>query len=235
MIDDETLMAFADGELNEIDRKRVEEAAAMDPALRARLEAQQRLRARLAAHYAPVAEEEVPERLRAMLDTGVVDFGAARQRHTRPIWQTVMALAATLVLGLAIGRAIDWPAGGPIGVENGTLVAQGPLAEALDSQLASAQAPDAATRIGISFAATDGRLCRTFDGATLSGLACRGENGWQLLMTTAGSGPRTDYRQAGGDAQVMEAVERIMAGQALDAEGERRARDSGWRRTPAPR
>lgn len=232
MIDDEMLMAFADGELTEIDRARVEAAVAADPALRGRLEAQQRLRARLAAYYAPVAKEEVPERLRGMLDSNVVPLSAPR---ARPMWQTFAALAATLVIGLAIGRAF-WPgASGPVGIESGTLVAQGPLAETLDSQLASAQAADAVTRIGISFTARDGRLCRTFDGAALSGLACRGENGWQLLMTSTGSGPRTDYRQAGGNAQVMDAASAIMAGEALDAAGERRARDSGWRRSPASR
>ena len=69
-------------------------------------------------------------------------------------------------------------------------VAQGPLAAALDTQLASAQPADAATRIGLSFAAADGRLCRTFDSAALSGLACRGGEGWQLMMTAAGGGGR---------------------------------------------
>ena len=88
MIDDDILMAFADGELDEISRARVERAVAADPALRARLEQQQKLRATLAAFYGPTAEEEVPEQFRAMLDTNVVDFaerrpGAARGRSGR--------------------------------------------------------------------------------------------------------------------------------------------------------
>ena len=66
-IDDDLLMAFADGELDEVTRARVERAVAEDPALKARLEVQQRLRARLAAHYGPAVDEAVPERLRAML------------------------------------------------------------------------------------------------------------------------------------------------------------------------
>jgi hypothetical protein len=232
MIDDDTLMAYADGELDEIGRARVERGLAGDPALRARLEQQQTLRDRLGAFYGPTAAEEVPERFRAMLDTNVTDFAAARARRARPLWQNLAALAATLVLGLAVGRTLLLPAPGPIGVENGTLVAQGPLARALDTQLASAQAPDAATRIGTSFAATDGRLCRTFDSAAMAGIACRGEQGWQLIMAGAGSGaPQHDYRQAGSaNPLVAEAAQGLMAGEPFDAAAERRARDSGWRR-----
>jgi len=231
MIDDDILMAFADGELDEISRARVERAVAADPALRARLEQQQRLRATLAAFYGPTAEEEVPERFRAMLDTNVVHFAAARPQHARPLWQSFAALAATLVLGLALGRTLLMPAAGPVGVENGTMVAQGPLAGALDTQLASAQAPDAATRIGTSFAAADGRLCRTFESAAMAGLACKGDQGWQLMMTAAGrAAPQSSYRQAGSaDPLVAQAAQELMAGEPFDAVAERQARDSGWR------
>jgi hypothetical protein len=232
MIDDDLLMAFADGELDDLTRARVERAMAADPALRAQLEQQQKLRATLAAFYGPAAEEEVPERFRAMLDTKVVDFAAAKARRARPLWQDLAALAATLLLGLALGRALLMPAAGPVGTENGTMVARGPLADALDSQLASAQAPDAATRIGISFAAADGRLCRSFDGAAMAGIACRGDRGWELMMTTAGSGaPHPEYRQAGSaNPLVAQAAQELMAGEPFDASAERQARDSGWRR-----
>lgn len=232
-IDDELLMALADGELDEVTRARVERAVAEDPALKARLDVQQRLRARLAAHYAPAVGEDVPERLRAMLETNVVSFAPARR--ARPMWQTFAALAATLVLGLALGRTLTAP--GPIGIERGTMVARGALADALETELASAQAPDAATRIGVTFNGADGRLCRTFDGAAASGLACRNEAGWQLMMTAAGSGGRqNEFRQAGsGNPLVLQAAQEIMAGEPLDAAAERRARDSGWRGSSASR
>jgi len=231
MIGDDLLMAYADGELDELGRARVERAIAEDPALRARLEQQQRLRATLAAHYGPTAEEAVPERLRAMLETNIVHFPPPKPRAL-PLWRGVAALAASLVIGLALGRTLLAPAGGPVGMEHGTMVAQGALAEALDVQLASAQPAGAPVRMGISFAAADGRLCRTFDSAALSGLACRGETGWQVMMTAAGaSGPRGGYRQAGsGSPLVAQAAQELMVGEALDAAGERRARDAGWRR-----
>jgi hypothetical protein len=232
-LDDDLLMAFADGELDEVTRARVERAVAEDPALKARLAVQQRLRARLAAHYGPAAEEEVPERLRSMLETKVVRFAPARR--ARPMWQNFAALAATLVLGLALGRTLTAPS--PIGVERGTMVAQGALADALETELASAQAQDAATRIGVSFAAADGRLCRTFESAAAAGLACRGDAGWQVMVASAGErGQRGAFRQAGsGSALVLEAAQEMMAGEPLDAAAERRARDSGWRRREASR
>jgi hypothetical protein len=231
MIDDDLLMAFADGELDEVTQARVERAIAADPELAARLEVQRRLRARLAAHYAPVMDEEVPAGLRAMLETDVVAIGAARARRARPAWQTALALAATLVLGLVLGRSLWLPDAGPVGVANGTMVARGELARALDTQLASDQAAGAATRIGVTFAATDGRLCRAFDSAAVAGLACHGDAGWQLMMTAPGAVPAGgELRQAASTGTLMmQAAQDLMAGEPLDANAERRARDSGWR------
>lgn len=231
-IDDDMLMAFVDGELDEVNRARVERAVAEDPALKARLEQQRRLRERLAAHYGPVAEGDVPERFRALLETNVVALPTARVGPARPLWQTLTALAATLLLGLAIGRTLLAPgASGPFAVEGGTMVARGELATALDTQLASAQAQDAPTRIGVSFTNNDGRACRTFDSSAAAGVACRGDNGWQVMMTAAGSGrQQSDYRQAGSaNLLVQQAAQEMMAGEPFDDAAERRARDSGWR------
>lgn len=238
-IDDDMLMAFVDNELDEVSRARVERAVAEDPALKARLEQQQRLRALLSAHYAPVAEEEVPERLRAMLETNVVPFPPAKPRPARPLWQTMTALAATLVLGLAIGRTLlaPAPATGPLAVADGRMVARGELAQALDSQLASAQPDGTVTRIGVTFARNDGQTCRTFDSAVAAGIACRAGDAWQIVMTSAGSGTQGgDYRQAGsGSMLVQQAAQDMMAGEPFDAAAERRARDSGWRSRPPAR
>ena len=235
-IDEEMLVAYADGELDPEARAEVKRALAADAELRERLQRQQRLRTRLAAHYGPVAEEKVPERLTALLGGGggekVVDLAAARVRRSRPLWQTVTALAATLVLGLFAGQMLPRGGSGPFAVEDGTMVARGALAEALDTQLASSQPQDAATRVGVSFEAADGRLCRTFESAAASGLACRGDESWQLVMTAPGAAPAAGgaYRQAeSGNMLVMQAAQELMAGEPLDAEAERSARDAGWR------
>lgn len=228
-MDDELLMAFLDDELDEITRSRVAAALDGDPTLRERLEAQRALRNRLRAHYDPVAEEAVPARLRAMIQTDVVDLAAARAQRWRPAWQAMATIAATLIIGIFVGRSL--PDGASVATEGGALVARGTLADVLDRQLASSQSSDASTRIGLTFASTDGRLCRTFDSPALSGLACRDQTQWRMVLTTEGSPPgRGDYRQAGsGPIVVLEAAQARMAGDPLDAVAERRARDGGWR------
>jgi hypothetical protein len=226
-IEDETLMAFVDGELDEIARRRIAAAAAQDPELAGRIAAQRRLKARLDAHYGPAAEEEVPERLRALLEHSVVPIAP---RRTAPAWRAAAALAASLLIGLAIGRTL--PDGAPVRADAQGLYAQADLARALETQLASSQPADAPVRIGLSFTATDGALCRTFEGAALSGLACRAEAGWRLVLTAPGAGAAAGdgYRQAGAGVAVMEAAQEMMAGDPFDAAAEQAARARGWRR-----
>jgi hypothetical protein len=228
-IDTATLLAFLDGELDADEARRVEAALAADPDLRARHEEQRRLREQLSRHYGAVTEEPVPPAMRALLDPGVVDLAAERRRR-RPRWLAAgAALAASLVLGIGIGRLL--PADGNVSIADGGLVARGALAETLDSQLASAQPGDAAIRIGVSFARADGNLCRTFQSAEFGGLACREGDAWRLMMTARGSGGVAgDYRQAGADSPlVLQAAQDMMSGEPFDAAAERRARDSGWR------
>jgi anti-sigma factor RsiW len=62
-VDDPILMAFLDGELEPVERARIEQALAADAGLCERLEAQRRLRARLADRYDPIVREDVPEHL----------------------------------------------------------------------------------------------------------------------------------------------------------------------------
>ena len=226
-ITEDMLMAYLDGELDELSRSRVERTLAADPALCGALEGQKRLKARLAQRFDPVLEEEVPDRLRAMLETNVVPLASRRSPAVLP-WPQAAAMAATFVLGL-VGAGVLSEASGTAGTEGSAMIAKGDLAQALDRQLAADR--DAPTKVGVSFAAHDGRFCRTFENAELAGLACRGSGRWDLVTTTRVIAPGAgDYRQAGsGSALVMQAAQELMAGEPLDANAERRARDAGWR------
>ena len=68
-VDDPILMAFLDGELEPLERAHIEQALAADAGLRERLEVQRRLRARLADRYDPIVREDVPERLREIVES----------------------------------------------------------------------------------------------------------------------------------------------------------------------
>ena len=240
-IDETLLIAYADGELDAETRAEVERAIAADPKLAAIVEKHRRLRDRLAGHFAPVAEEPVPDALRALIEGAakpqaeVIDFAGARARRQRGFslsaWGQAGAIAASLVIGILAGRTVLQADGGPVTMRGGALVAHGTLERSLNTQLASARPDDAAVRIGVTFRDQQDRLCRTFDAGTVAGVACRGDEGWTLPFTAASGGAAGgEYRQAAsGNALVMGAAEAMMAGEPLDAEAERKARDHGWK------
>src|SRR3546814_3529013 len=65
--DPATVAAFVDGELDDFNMRRIEREAATDAALAAEIARHRALKATLSAHYAPVLEAEVPERLRSLI------------------------------------------------------------------------------------------------------------------------------------------------------------------------
>jgi len=223
MPDDERLMAYVDGELSTTERARFEERLAGDLELRRRLAEQQELRRRLAAAFDPILAEEPPLRL-----TLAAQAANATGRRSPPAqWA---AMAACLVLGIVVGRAA-WPERGPLEVRPGGLAVRGQLASTLDQSLA---ADGGAIRVGVSFRSTDGRYCRTFESTPdrLAGLACREPKAWVARTVTAWSpGPGAGYRTAGSEtpASVLAAVDGMIAGEPLDAAGERAARDRHWK------
>lgn len=231
-VSEEMLVAYADGELDEVNRRRVERALAEQPELAARLAAHEQVKQSLQRHYAPLAEGDVPERFKALLqpaaEAEVVNLAQRRTpRKGRPGWASLTAVAASLVLGLMLGRGLA-PAGGPVGIEDGQMVARGPLAAALDTQLASASEKD--MRIGLSFRARNGQWCRSFEGAALSGVACRAGDHWRLEQALPGARQEAAYRQAASaDPRIAATVEALIAGAPVDAASEKAARDSGWK------
>lgn len=228
--DDELIGAYLDGELNEIIRLRLEDTAEQDPALRKRLREQERLRASVAAHFAPVLAEPVPRRLTSLLErpeggTAIPIASARERRSARRLWVPA-AMAASLAAGLFAGQILpsgDRRAGDP-------LFADGEIAQALDTQLASAQPAQAPVTVGVTFRDADGQICRTFDGAQ-AGLACRQGSGWRLRVLAPGSAPQAgEFAQAGsGAAIVLQAAQDAMAGEPMGPDEEVQAQSRGWR------
>ncbi|SKB60200.1 anti-sigma factor family protein [Sphingopyxis flava] len=230
-IDRATIAAYVDRELDDIAARRVERAAETDPQVASAILRYRALTATLAAHYGPVAEEAVPDRLLDLIEgAGPVDTSLAARRKAKrtrfgiPQWG---AIAAALLLGLTIGLR-PWLPAEPVTVEGGALVAAGPLSQALDTQLASNQPADAPVRIGLSFRDRLGRYCRSFESVAVDGIGCRTKGRWRLERTVPGAAT-ADYRQAGSGSLAAAAAD-MMVGDALDANAERAARDGGWRR-----
>jgi hypothetical protein len=229
-VDDGKLMAYADGELSAAERAEIEAALAQDEALREKVAAHQRLRARLSAAFDGALEEPVPERLAAAVARSrpgeVVNL--AERRAGKWSVREWGAMAASVAAGLLIGAGVMNTQQPLITATQSGLAARGALYAALETQLASDEAQ--AVRIGLSFRAEDGRYCRTFDltrGET-SGLACRNADGWAVAMT-AQSATGGEIRMAGASQHILAAVEAMMDGEPLDTEAERQMRDAGWR------
>lgn len=227
----EDIAAFADGELSGDREAETAAAVAADPALAEQVERHKAMKTMLGAHYAPVLDQPVPDRLASMLakpdDAEVVDFAATREkresRKRLPHWGWIAgpALAASLAL------AVFFPGQG---VES-SAYADTRLAAVLDDRLVSDQAQTDEIRVLLSFRNEEGRFCRAFSAEAGGGIACNTEAGWRLEATGAGGeGASTDYRMAGsGDAQILALAQEMASGPALDAAEEETARQQGWR------
>lgn len=221
-VSEQQWMAYVDGELDAAAAARVEAAMREDRELAAKVAAQQRLRARLQREWTPVLDEPVPQRLAAAL--------RARPRRDRPpVW---LAAAASLLLGVL---AASWWYATPrqaLQLTDGALVAHGVLDEALTRRLTVDPALDGVDT-GLSFRSRAGDYCRSFvlSGQSLAGLACRRADGWQVVALGAVQARGDGLRQAssGLPPAVLAEVDARLQGEPLDAEGERRARDAGWR------
>lgn len=229
-VDEEKLIAFADGELPEAERAEIERALEQDAELRGRLDAHMRLKRRLSAAFDGALQEPVPERLlasaRGANPGNVVKLPEKRVRN----WAVREwgAMAASLAAGLVLGVGVMSANAPMIAVGDDGMVASGALSQALETQLA-ADEPGSA-RIGLTFRTEDGRYCRTFNlvGSATAGLACREDDGWTIAMTAAHAAAG-EVRMASAPPEVLAAVDAMIMGEPLDAAAEARARDAGWR------
>jgi hypothetical protein len=240
---EETLMAYADNELDAQTCSAVEAAMASDPEIARRVAQHKALRNKLRVAFDKVLEEPTPQRLvdaargvPAVRREGNV-IPLRRKSTTRKVWPQWMAVAASLVIGVIIGQALlsRGPGADPVTSRGGQLLANGALARALSDQLAG-QTGETAVHIGVSFKARSGTYCRTFSlhGSTsLAGLACREHDDWHvqvLAQTTSQPESNGGLRQAASEMPkpVLQAVDDNILGDTLDARAEAAAREKHW-------
>jgi len=215
-IDETMVIAWVDGELAPEQAAMVEQAVAADPSLRDLANTHRAMRARFARAFGGIADEPV-----ALPSAEIVSFADARAKRMRRLW-VPGAIAASLVAGLFIGQ-IERPAGV---TDRADALALAPdFARKLDTQLSGEPGP---VRVALSFRAQDGAYCRSFSATHLDGVACRTATGWSLRYAAPSTASGGAYAQAGTDPGQASAIAAMIAGEPLDAAGERAARERGW-------
>lgn len=251
-ISDDTLMAYADGELDQSTRQAVEQAMREDPAIAARVEQHRSLRSAVFAAFAPILEEAVPQRLQQVTEASPAanvvrldtERASRKQVHEARRWSWMQwgAMAASLVIGILAGRfwmpesRMDNAASANFVSRDGALLAHGELEQTLSQQLASVAPADAPVRIGVSFLSKEGSYCRSFilnAAPAVGGLACRQGQQWRIpiLAESAATTPAAGaYRPAAVDTPpaILQEIDRRIAGQTLDAAAELAAQCKGW-------
>lgn len=235
MLTDERLIAYADGEVSGEDARAIEAVLKTRPDLQAFVETQRALREHFGESFAPLMSEAVPDRLSHALTAAPMSprwrlkqWAQAVASRRFLLWSAIPA-AAALACGLVIG-VLAVPQGSfRIDRDTGVMVARGALSTALDQRLASSQDATKNIRVGLSFKAKDGRYCRTFDASAVAGVACHDQNGWAVAALASTPAESFPYRMAGAmpDA-VRHTVEKMIAGEPLDAAQEQRARYQKW-------
>lgn len=248
-IDNDTLQAYVDGELDAADAASIDAALAHDELLARRVQQARALRTELRAVYDSVLDEPVPARLSTLLQPASVQapgpaalpaasarrrgFGAGRRRTPQHWFVPATTVAASIAV-LAV--ALWWkPADRLVRMHDGQPFAAGRLSEALDKALASEPDPRAPVAIGLTFRSTDGHICRTFverAKPAQAGLACHHDAGWALLVLAAAEKPAGgELRQAASTLPptVQAAIDARIQGEAFDAQQERAARRARWR------
>jgi len=228
----ETLSAFIDGELPPGEMEQIALLLAKRPDLDAWVRQQEALRAGIKKSLSDLVAGPPPEKLMRSIESAPVSW-RWRLRHAwqQPLLRTWMPAGATLALGLLIGIGLSPP--GDIASRGGQVMAQGALASALNSKLASERGAGSGPRIGITFRDRDGHYCRTFDTGAESGFACHEERGWGIAMLAArpnaeAQGP---YRMVGSEMPdvVRSAIAARIQGEPFDMKAEKSARDRDWR------
>ncbi len=237
----EQLSAYLDGELSDAALAEVEAAIAADASAAARLAEIRAADEHLRSAFAGALEEPVPARLEALLRAprgpSVAAPARARLRAFPVSSRQLAALAASLVLGVMVGRGLlpsnDAAASFAVNA-GGMAVASEEVGRALDRIRAGevARVADHPLVVRLTFRDASGRYCREFQLHASTGLSCRSRDGWgleALAATPAMAGPVGYSMAEGPGAPELDAARaRVGVTEVLDTLGEASAIASGW-------
>ncbi|MET0529898.1 MAG: hypothetical protein ABW003_16460 [Microvirga sp.] len=231
---DEILMAFADGELDETVAASVEQAMAKDPAIAQRIAGFLRSRRMIRLAYPEEALPDVPPELKAAVLAQIERFEAplqpqapleasvSRRASARGHWSIGFAMAAG-VAALAF-VAIGYMAGR----QGASSQSPGPIAQLSDpeisrvlSESASGQEqalPFGRMRVISTFRVANGSLCREFrlqvSAGSSDAIACHAD-GWTVTFAVASAAAQEGYVPSDGSDLMASYLKSAGAGEPL--------------------
>lgn len=240
-INDETLSAFLDSELNEHEMEQVRKALETDDELVMRLAELSEVDMRVKEHATSIDEVPLSDSLAktvAKLDTPTSKSTLSSNVVTLTPWQKVkqsanksLAIAASVavVFGIAMMSYLQPN-------ESQNLVASN-TALALDTQLSSGvfeQSNGSVFRAQLSFKNQQGELCRQYalssNNNTQTSIACKTQNGWQIKAQTATqqSNNGAQYQTASNNNELDAVIDSMISGAPLDRAQEQQAINAKW-------
>lgn len=248
--DDETLMAFADGELDTEASASIEAAMQTDNALAERVALFMESRARAAAALKPLIEEPVPDTLMRSISKMVDDADGRTSTVREPAgsidnvvplrsaseparWRWTMPLAASLAIAVAGAGGYLAGRGGTPSSGDATIAWLGDPAvgKALDTMPSGGDVQTGRGKMKLvsSFRDQAGAFCREFelgDTSTIVSIACRSDGRWNLRLAVAAPTAGSGYVPAGAAETVDAYLTTIDAGAPLSAAEEAEALQS---------
>lgn len=229
---DETLMRFADGELDVATAELVERAMETDDQLAERVAMFMQTRSAARDALAWIADEPVPDKLRNAVETMVAPrraqtvASATQLRAANNNWRVAAAAMIAAAMGLGAGYWIGSDRGDP------RLIARLDDAELVGALSTAASGSEIALRDGrLRLIATvkdaSAILCREFEldrgGMTEVGFACREGQAWVARFAVAARVADGGYAPAASTEALDAYVATIDASPPLDPEAERAA------------
>jgi hypothetical protein len=213
-IDDERLMAYADGELSAADAAEVERAMASDEAVAARVAifADSRKAVKRAYGAPPPVSDALTARIKAMAATDAALRGTAVEgnvvalaprRRSVPFWQLPVAASVALAVGV-LGGWMGKPGQTPDGALGIAGLGDLGLVEAMATVPSGERVEignDAVFAAIATFRDGEGRLCREFEhdrgtASSVVAVACHDDGAWQVLFAVAAAGGDEGYAPA---------------------------------------
>lgn len=245
----ETLMAFADGELPPAEAAQIESLIAADGNLREKVETFRLTRELAKNALKPLAQEPVPPALEASVlgliaanatkdaegaADNVVQFRSKPEKQATPRhWSTRIA-ASVAVLAAAFGGyglGMNASSTSPASVATVGAPVTGAVARLLSHEESGSEQTVDGSRVKLvsSIRAQDGTLCREFEIDTLAskqtnlGIACRRGDTWHLDIAVSAPASEDGYAPASSSNALEGYLEAIGASEVLDPEQERNA------------